>query len=416
MKIGFISSQFPSDLKTSVYGIFKRMGMFVDALKQLGELDMLFYVRPEMRPDARVVSGWETQLAAHFGARLRLDLCGWAPGSPPQGRWQEYISPALSIRKLSPYLHTAQAEQVEAAQHLLARTPDILFVHRLVSMVPVLLTGKRLPPTYFDLDEIEHVTFSRSIRQPPKWPGKPLLYLRLPLIKRWENRAIRASRATFVCSGHDQRYLKREFGHDSVAVIPNAIELPAARPASNGQTLLFLGRLHFDQNTVAADHLIQDIWPRVLAALPQARLVVAGARPDCLASYEKKPRGVTFTGFVDDLGKLYGEATAVCCPVLYGSGTRVKIVEAAAYGKPVVSTTIGAEGIELRDGEEILLRDDPGSFAEACIRLLTDHALAARVGRRARSAIEERYERQAVVESIKRVIGGGTIRTSPPNG
>jgi glycosyltransferase involved in cell wall biosynthesis len=100
--------------------------------------------------------------------------------------------------------------------------------------------------------------------------------------------------------------------------------------------------------------------------------------------------------------------------VLYGSGTRVKIVEAAAYGKPVVSTTIGAEGIELRDGEEILLRDDPGSFAEACIRLLTDHALAARVGQRARSAIEERYERRAVVESIKSVIGGA-IRTSPPN-
>jgi glycosyltransferase involved in cell wall biosynthesis len=89
-------------------------------------------------------------------------------------------------------------------------------------------------------------------------------------------------------------------------------------------------------------------------------------------------------------------------------------VEAAAHGKPVVSTTIGAEGIKLRDSEEILLRDDPGSFAEACIRLLTDPSLAARMGLRARSVIEEKYERQAVVESIKSVIGGA-IRTSPPN-
>ena len=73
----------------------------------------------------------------------------------------------------------------------------------------------------------------------------------------------------------------------------------------------------------------------------------------------------------------------------------------------MVSTTIGAEGIELKDGEEILLRDDPGSFADACIRLLKDHAVAAAVGRRARAAVERKYDRQAVVERIKSVIGDG---------
>ncbi len=406
MKIGFISAQFPSDPKTSVYGIFQRMGMFVDALKQLGELDMLFYVRPDMRPDADIVSAWERQLSGHFRAKLRLELCPWAPPGQPKGLWEEYISPALSVDGIFP---TARAEQVDAGRRLLSRKPDILFVHRLVSMVPVLLSKAPLPRTYFDLDEIEHVAFSRSIKQPPKWPGKPLLYLRMPILKRWENRAIRAAQATFVCSDRDQQYLKREFGHDRVAVIPNAVDLPAVKAGPNRQALLFLGNLRFDQNTAAADHLIQDIWPLVLAALPEARLIIAGAGPDCLASYGQKPRGVSFAGFVEDLGKLYEEVTAVCCPVLHGSGTRVKIVEAAAYGKPVVSTTIGAEGIELREGEEILLRDDPGSFAEACIRLLTDPSLAARMGLRARSVIEEKYERQAVVESIKNVISQAAL-------
>jgi glycosyltransferase involved in cell wall biosynthesis len=405
MKIAFISSQFPADPRTSVYGIFKRMGMFVDALKQLGDLDMLFYVRPEMPLNAEIVSDWKRQLSERFDTALDLDLCTWSPHNPPKGRWEEYISPALGIARLFPYLLTAQAEQIDAARRLLSRSPDILFVHRLVSMVPILLSKAPLPPTYFDLDEIEHVTFSRSIRQPPMWLGKPLLYLRMPMIKRWENRAIRASQATFVCSDRDQQYLRHTFGHDRVAVIPNAIELPSVRAVPERQTLLFLGRLHFAQNTVAADHLIQDIWPLILASLPQARLLVAGARPDCLASYEKKPKGVTFLGFVDDLGKLYEEVTAVCCPVLYGSGTRVKIVEAAAYGKPVVSTTVGAEGIELKDGEEILLRDDPRSFAEGCIHLLTDESLAARIGRRARSVIEKKYERQSVIEKIKSAIG-----------
>jgi glycosyltransferase involved in cell wall biosynthesis len=174
--------------------------------------------------------------------------------------------------------------------------------------------------------------------------------------------------------------------------------------APDRQTLLFLGLLSFHPNTVAADHLIRNIWPRVLSALPDARLIVAGAKPEWLASYEERPRGVTFAGFVDDLEKLYEEVTVVCCPILYGSGTRIKILEAAAHGKPVVSTALGAEGLRLKDGSEILVRNDPGAFAEACIRLLTDRALAAGMGEKARLVIERQYERGAVVENIRKLI------------
>jgi glycosyltransferase involved in cell wall biosynthesis len=404
MKIGFISTQFPSDLKTSVYGGFKRMGMFIEALKELGDLDALFYVRPETQLNAGFVSEWEKKLADHYAARLTLDLCKLSPVKPPVGRWQEYIRPALSVAHLFPFLQTAQSEQIEAARRLLSRQPDILFVHRLISMVPILLSKAPLPRTYFDLDDVEHLSFSRSIGQPPMWTGKPLLRLRLPILKRWEKRAIRASRAAFVCSDQDRDYLRRTLGHDNVVVVPNAIDLPRVNAAPDRQTLLFLGLLSFHPNTVAADHLIRNIWPRVLSALPDARLIVAGAKPEWLASYEERPRGVTFAGFVDDLEKLYEEVTVVCCPILYGSGTRIKILEAAAHGKPVVSTALGAEGLRLKDGSEILVRNDPGAFAEACIRLLTDRALAAGMGEKARLVIERQYERGAVVENIRKLI------------
>jgi glycosyltransferase involved in cell wall biosynthesis len=198
--------------------------------------------------------------------------------------------------------------------------------------------------------------------------------------------------------------VRRAFGHDNVVVIPNAIDLPGAKAVPSGQTLLFLGLLSYHPNTVAADHLIRNIWPKVLSVLPQARLLIAGARPENLASYEQRPKGVTFVGFVDDLDKLYDEVTVVCCPMLHGSGTRIKILEAAAYGRPVVSTTLGAEGLRLKDGEEILLRDDPGSFAEACVRLLTDGPMAARMGRKARLVVEQEHERQLVVEKIRKFV------------
>jgi glycosyltransferase involved in cell wall biosynthesis len=406
MKIGFISSQFPAELKTSVYGGYQRMGMFIDALKELGDLEALFYARPETPIDAAFTSEWEKKLSDRYAARIALHLCRLAPASPPEGRWQEYIRPALSIAHCFPFSQTAQAEQVEAARRLLSQKPDILFVHRLISMVPILLSRAPLPPTYFDLDDVEHVSYARSIGQPPLWRGKPLLRLRLPILKRWEKRAIRASRATFVCSDPDRDYLRCRFGHGNVIVVPNAIDLPVIKAVPHGQTLLFLGLLSFHPNTVAADHLIRNIWPRILSALPEARLIVAGARPDRLESYEQRPCGVTFAGFVDDLEKLYEQVAVVCCPILYGSGTRIKILEAAAHGKPVVSTAVGAEGLSLREGSEILVRDDPGSFAEACIRLLSDRDLAARMGEKARSVVEREYARGAVVRNIRSHMDG----------
>lgn len=407
MRIGFVSTQYPADLRTSVYGGFKRMGMFIEALAKLGELQMLFYVRPEVSLSPAFVAEARDRLAAHYGAGLKLELCNLDGVAPVAGRWQEYVAPALSIRHLAPYRQAAGAAQAAAAGRLLASRPDMLFVHRLAGMVPVLLSGAARPPTWFDLDDIEHVSFSRSVAEPPLWPGKRLQYLRVPLLKRWERRAIAASRSTFVCSEQDRRYLESQRAPARVVAVPNAVDLPARVPGpAPGKVLLFLGLLSFGPNTAAADHLVRDIWPLVHAAVPEARLVVAGARPEWLSSYQAPPPGVSFPGFVDDLEDLYAEVSVVCCPIRAGSGTRIKILEAAAWGRPVVSTTIGAEGLDLDDGTTILLRDEPRAFADACIALLNDPDRAAELGCRARAVVEQKYVRRAVVDRIAGIIGG----------
>jgi glycosyltransferase involved in cell wall biosynthesis len=94
----------------------------------------------------------------------------------------------------------------------------------------------------------------------------------------------------------------------------------------------------------------------------------------------------------------------VCAPILSGSGTRVKIIEAAAYGKPIVSTRIGAEGIEMQDGIDIFLRDDTKMFAEACIRLLNDHTLSKQMGLAARSTAVKKYSQIKIKQMIQEVI------------
>jgi glycosyltransferase involved in cell wall biosynthesis len=111
--------------------------------------------------------------------------------------------------------------------------------------------------------------------------------------------------------------------------------------------------------------------------------------------------GVEFTGFVDDLEGLYQRSRVVCAPILAGGGTRIKIIEAAAYGKAVVATRVGAEGLNMRDGVELLLRDDPGSFADACLQLLNDAVLCERLGRAAYATVVRCYDRANIVSLIQ---------------
>jgi len=191
-----------------------------------------------------------------------------------------------------------------------------------------------------------------------------------------------------------------------VTVIPNAIDIHERQEIPNKPNLLFLGQMSYLPNTVAADYLISKIWPIILSAVPEAKLLIAGSNPDNIASFTARPPGVEFLGFVNDLGKLYQDTAVVCCPILSGGGTRIKILEAAAYGKPIVSTTIGAEGINLRDREEILLCDDPKSFAEACIRLMKDKDLAVKIGENARSVVARQHDINNVIHKIKMYLTG----------
>jgi glycosyltransferase involved in cell wall biosynthesis len=111
--------------------------------------------------------------------------------------------------------------------------------------------------------------------------------------------------------------------------------------------------------------------------------------------------GVEFTGFVDDLASLYRRSKVVCAPILSGAGTRVKIIEAAAFGKPIVATRIGAEGLHMEDGRELLVRDDPASFAQACIDLLQDSIHCERLAKMARQSAISHYNRAAIVRLIQ---------------
>jgi len=199
----------------------------------------------------------------------------------------------------------------------------------------------------------------------------------------------------YLCSAADEQRLLDQMPGVRTAVIPNAADVEyyqprSTDPPSDGCTVVFFGLLATLPNTDGVTHFAQNIWPRIAAAHPVARWKIIGGRPPSSLLALAGPR-VELTGFVEDLRPHLAAATVVVVPLRLGGGTRLKIVEAMAMGKPVVSTTLGAEGIEAVPGRDLLVEDEPADFADAVNRLLAEPDLAARIGRSARQLAADRY-------------------------
>lgn len=400
------------DFQTHVHGTFTRLRMFIDVAKKSAKLDMLFYVAPDVDVSPSSVSNLERSFARYWNAEVRLFLCPRSEDRNYVSKWKRYGTGIFNFLKQLGYIDTGGPQQVQALERCLSRKPDAIFVHRLGSMCPLLLMNGTLPKIFFDLDDIEHVAFARSISQLSKWRSRLLYYAYLPALLLGELRAIRLADITFVCSESDRRYLTDRFYLKQVVTIPNAITIPERQPLTPDPTLLFVGSYRHKPNIDAARLLIENVWPRVYHAIPEARLIIAGAPPERIPCYGLNIPGVKFTGFVKELDGLYRRSRVVCAPIQSGGGTRVKIIEAAAYGKAIVSTRLGAEGIQVRDGQELLLRDDPQAFAEGCIQLLQDYSLCQRLGSAARSRAIQSYDQDKVMRLIQKHMANG--HTSRP--
>jgi len=341
---------------------------------------------------------WSNPITVRFAPTVDLAL--------QKSRWQRFAAGVFDFRAQTIARPTSTPATVAAVSAALDARPDIVLVQRLDSMVPLLRVARETPekirriPIFFDMDDIEHVAFRRHLLHNPPGRLQRLVLLQLPALMLAEMRAMRLAVGTFVCSDSDRHYLAGLARGAQVHTVPNSVVFPTLNDTGTSEPLvMFVGSLYYPPNAQAARSLVREIWPRVRAQVPAARLAIIGPGPDA-ALCQAVDESVTFPGFVDDLEPWYRRARVVCCPIYHGVGTRLKIVEAAAYAKAVVSTPLGAEGLDFEDEREIVLRDSPAEIAEACVRLLSDAAAAARLGGAALQKARRRYERGAVVQRL----------------
>jgi glycosyltransferase involved in cell wall biosynthesis len=181
-------------------------------------------------------------------------------------------------------------------------------------------------------------------------------------------------------------------GHDRV--IPIATDPHEQQPVKRASAfrVTFLGGMHWPPNADGIAWFAESIWPRVAGAVPEAVLTVVGKRPP--KAVRRLPAGarVQVMGFVPSLENLLAETAVFIVPLRSGAGMRVKILDAWCWGLPVVSTTLGAEGLEAHSGLNLLLADDESAFADAVVEMFRDPGLSGRISQQGRITVQELYD------------------------
>ncbi len=412
MKSLMITEICPVATPDGVYGGGKRRDLFLTALRSISdEVEVAYFAREDQIATLGALAPHEAMLSELWGLPVRLNQI------PIRLRketlWSHYGAGAFSVGEQPDYHYYSGPDQVSGIARSLARKPDLVLASRFLATRALPRAGTRPTPLFVDFMDIEHRTRLRTVLAAQVRLGTPLYLTHIPAMVLAERRVVRMAEATFVCSELDQRYLRRLGFSGQIEVVPNAMSIPAhAAPPTPEPTVLFLGSYDYRPNCDAADRLIQQIWPLIQQRIPEAQLIIAGKGPEQIASFRSPGAGVTFTGFVEDLDQLYARSRVIACPIMVGGGTRLKLVEAASYGRPMVSTRLGAEGLHFEAGSEVLLRDDNAGFAQACVELLRDDAACARLGAAARAKMQDRYGMAEAVARVAEIFQRGISRAN----
>lgn len=255
-----------------------------------------------------------------------------------------------------------------------------------------------LPGLSWVLDEhnVEHVILERLAQLQGNPVRRWLVSDQARRMRRFEHWAVGRASKVLTVSANDAVTLARLGTSTAIEVVPNGVDTSYFSESPSETTsadLVFTGSMDWWPNEDAATYFAHEVLPLIRRTCPQVRFVIVGRAPSArLRRLAKRDDAILVTGAVDDVRPYLSSAAAVVVPIRLGGGTRLKILEAMAMGRAVVSTTVGAEGINCRHGEQIAIADTASDFASATLGLLADRQTGVRLGRAARRFVVEQYD------------------------
>lgn len=275
---------------------------------------------------------------------------------------------------------------------------------------PLHISNGKKPALVFDAHNAVWTITERMKQNVPAFFKLPL-DLETRRIKRYEGGIVKDFDATLAVTEPDRQALLDAFhecGYDAgaqVSVIPIAVDTHQIRPVQQtgaSMNILTMGTLYYPPNADGIRWFIKQVFPLVRREVPEVRLTVIGKNPprDFLKLSADHDSGIVTTGFVPDLDPYFADADVVVVPVRAGGGMRVRILEAFARAAPVITTTVGLEGIDARPGQDVLIADSPEDFASSVVSLLRDKELQERISANGRRLVEEKYDWQVVLGGL----------------
>jgi glycosyltransferase involved in cell wall biosynthesis len=324
----------------------------------------------------------------------------------------DYLSRLKSIFDKRPYaaLRFVSAEmRAQIEKSLRDEKPDAIICDTVFSAVNLPETSV---PLILNSPDVEHLILKRYISFEANPAKRVYASMEMQKVKRWETQICRRAKVCMACSEHDRAVLSELAPDTSAVFLPNVVDTDSYVPKfeSNGSSLLFQGGMDWFPNPDAVDFFSTQILPLINKSVPDAVFVAAGRNPspEMVARYANMP-GVNLTGTVPDMRPYLEDAALCVVPLRIGSGTRLKILESAAAGKAIVSTRLGAEGLDFVEGKEIVLADSPADFAAAVVDLLQNEPKRRALAMAARERVVERYSyanlRQTLVRALSSIGG-----------
>lgn len=318
--------------------------------------------------------------------------------APSPGTWQAARLSFTSLLPVTMQLYHTPAMQQALAGLLDRRGADRIDLVHVESfyMLPNLPRSLDVPVLLSE-PAIEYVAWGRHARVAQPWYTRPGVVLEALKMRVWEPRMWARASAVGVMSPVDRAVVNRVTPGIKTVLAPNGVDveffhIDPAVPRDT-HTAIYMGDYKYFPNTDAVLYFANEILPLVRARRRDFRLLLLGkdAPPAIMALHDDPAIPVTVAGLVDDTRPYLQGSAVFVCPLRSGSGTRFKLMEALACGCPVVSTTIGAEGLDAVDGTHMLLRDDPAGFAEGVLTMLDDPARGQAMGAAGRAWVVDRH-------------------------
>jgi polysaccharide biosynthesis protein PslH len=284
----------------------------------------------------------------------------------------------------------------------LARTADIVHVDMLPLMAMVPQTDRAFK-IVLNAHNVEHLLLRQRADVESGAPQRMFLQTQVSKLEQFERAACRRADHVLACSADDVKHLSAMAPDTPMSVIPNGVDAQANQPSPGApkypRQLVFVGQMGWFPNRDGVEWFLADILPRIVAARGDIEFALIG-KPGSLVVPDALRNNVRLLGFVKEVAPHVQDAGIYVVPLRAGSGTRLKILEAMAFGKAIVSTRIGAEGIALRDGVDAVFADSAAEFATAVLRLLDDPAQVARLGAAARANAQANYDWSAIAAKL----------------